>query len=197
MTKLAIAAAITVALSALPAAAQLASPQWSRPAMDSTHVTGTAARVMPEIVAAPPASSRVIEDMRAPTSIAALLAAMEGVVLEMPGNQNQGAFEQLMFVFSPEKLQVRFTANWVWYDSCAATAAAPRCMHGPFEVLLSPEGVFIARRGCGSASGSAGGNAEFKWSDFVAFGGRNASPKHWTLQRDSFWSNCYFESSSG
>jgi len=119
------------------------------------------------------------------------------VALDMPGNESQGAFEQLRFVFGPDKLQVRFTASWQWYDSCVATAAAPRCMHGNFEVLLSAEGLFVVRRGCGSASGSAGGNGEFKWTDYVAFGGPTASPKHWTLQRDSFWSNCYNESSSG
>ncbi|WP_420226515.1 hypothetical protein [Pigmentiphaga litoralis] len=57
MTKLSIAIAKTSLLAAVmgaatfavPAAAQLAAPQWTRPAMDSTHVTGTAERVMPEI----------------------------------------------------------------------------------------------------------------------------------------------------
>lgn len=182
---------------ALPAAAQLAPPQWSRPAMDSTHVTGTAARVMPEIVAAPPTVGKVEERTSAPRTIGELLAAFDGVLLDMPASQQSGAYEQMRFRFSKDRMQVQFTAAWNWYDSCAADAINTRCSHGAFEMMLSPEGLSVARRGCGTNAGTAGGSAEFKWSDYQSFGGKEASPKHWALLRDTFWANCYFESSAG
>ena len=197
MTRLSIAiakssmvAAVTGAATfAVPAAAQLAAPQWTRPAMDSTHVTGTAERVMPEI----PIKSDVglPQSVTAPGSIAELLAAFDGVLLEMPGNERAGAFEQLRFKFSREKMQSQFTALWNWYDGCSVDARVHRCIHGNHHIFLSPEGLAVVRQGCGALNGSAGGSAEFKWSDFVSFGGPKAVDKHWVLQRDTFWTSCY------
>ena len=179
---------------ALPAAAQLAPPQWSRPAMDSTHVTGTAARVMPEIVSKP--ENGLQPAVKAPSTIAELLVAFDGVVLEMPGNERAGAFEQLRFRFSPDRMQSQFTALWNWYDGCSADARIPRCVHGNHQFSLSPEGLTVIRQGCGGLNGSAGGSAEFKWSDFVGFGGAESVDKRWVLQRDSFWTSCYADTGS-
>jgi len=182
---------------ALPAAAQLAPPQWSRPAMDSTHVTGTAARVMPEIVPAPATVGKVEERISAPKTISEMLAAFDGVLLDMPASQQSGAYEQMRFRFSKDRMQVQFTAAWNWYDSCAADAISTRCSHGAFEMMLSPEGLSVVRRGCGSNAGTAGGSAEFKWSDYQSFGGKESPSKQWALLRDTFWANCYFESGAG
>ena len=189
MTQLSIATAIIAALWTLPATAQLAPPQWTRPAMDSTHVTGTAERVMPEI----PIKSDVglPQSVKAPASIAELLAAFDGVVLEMPGNERAGAFEQLRFRFSREKMQSQFTMLWNWYDGCSVDERVPRCVHRNHHIFLSPEGLTVVRQGCGGLYGSAGGSAEFKWSDFVGLGGLKAVDKRWPLQRDTFWTSCY------
>ena len=186
------ATAITVALFTIPAAAQLAPPQWSRPAMDSTHVTGTAARVMPEMPEMPFKSDAGLpRSVTAPASIAELLAAFDGVLLEMPGNEQAGAFEQLRFLFSREKMQSQFTALWNWYDGCSVDARVHRCSHGNYSIFLSPEGLTVVRQGCGALNGSAGGSAEFRWSDFVGLGGPTAADKRWLLQRDTFWGSCY------
>jgi hypothetical protein len=189
MTQLSIATAIIAALCTLPATAQLAPPQWTRPAMDSTHVTGTAERVMPEI----PIKSEggQPQSIKAPATIAELLAAFDGVLLEMPGNERAGAFGQLRFRFSREKMQSQFTMLWNWYDGCSVDAHVHRCVHGNNHIFLSPEGLTVVRQGCGALNGSAGGSAEFRWSDFVGLGGLKAGNKHWVLQRDTFWTSCY------
>lgn len=188
-------ATLSGAFFALPVYAQLASPQWSRPAMDSTHVTGTAERVMPETSTGGTSGLKEVKDS-APSTIQELLAAFDGVTLEMPGNERVGAFEQMRFIFTADKMQTQFTALWNWYDSCSATADSPRCSHGNLHMMLSPEGLFVVRQGCGSQNGNAGGSAEFKWSDFVALGGKKSPAKNWTLQRGTFWANCYPESGS-
>ena len=175
---------------ALPAAAQLAPPQWSRPAMDSTHVTGTAARVMPEITSP---TGKVLEETpdQTPRTVAELLTAFDGVVLEMPGNHSAGAFEQLRFKFSRQLMQTQFTALWNWYDGCVATAAVTRCTHGNLNIMLASDGLRVVRNGCNGMNGTAGGSAEFTWNDFVSYGGSKSPSKHWTLLRDTFWSSCY------
>lgn len=186
-------AALSAAFHTSPASAQLASPQWSRPAMDSTHVTGTAQRVMPEI--RPPNGDVFREpSSNAPTTVAELLRAFDGVVLDMPGNELTGAFEQMRFSFTPDRMQTQFTAMWNWYDSCSANDVVTRCSHGNLTMMLSPEGLTVVKQGCNGLNGTAGGSAEFKWTDFVALGGLKGTVKHWTLQRDTFWSNCHRES---
>ncbi|WP_420226514.1 hypothetical protein [Pigmentiphaga litoralis] len=119
------------------------------------------------------------------------MAAFDGVLLEMPGNDRAGAFEQLRFRFSSGKMQTQFTALWNWYDGCSADDRMPRCVHGNHLIFLSPEGLTVTRRGCGGLNGNAGGSAEFKWTDFVQLGGLGAVDKHWVLQRDSLWASCY------
>ena len=177
--------------------AQLASPQWRQPGVDSTHVIGTAAKVMPDYPVVdhgnqvePPSSPR------APTTIAEMLAAFEGVVLSMPGNDQQGPHGQIRLEIGAAKAQLRFTISWQWHDGCALTAQNPMCIHGVYRFTLSPEGVFAARNGCGQDLGSAGGSAEFKWIDFVALSGLTGADKSWRLQRDSFWSTCYPDTGS-
>lgn len=177
--------------------AQLAPPQWRQPGFDSTHVQGTAVKVMPEYVAPPPAGqTEPPATVKAPTTISELLTAWNGVLLSLPGNEQLGAHGQIRFVITPAKAQLQFTMLWNWYDGCALTASNASCSHGTYRFSLSPEGLFAVRLGCGSEYGNAGGSAEFKWTDFVAAGGLSGAAKQWPLMRDSFWSTCYSSSGS-
>ncbi len=180
--------------------AQLATPQWRQPGVDSTHVLGTAMKVMPEyVVPAPPdAKPSPEQSPSAPTTIQELLSALDGVVLTMPGNESRGANGQIRVLINATKAQVQETALWNWYDTCSATAQAPSCGHGVYLFQLSPEGLFVVPTGCGAGStGSTGGTAEFKWVDFVALGGLSGATKSWLLQRSSLWESCHSDNASG
>lgn len=180
-------------------AAQLAPPQWRQPGVDSTHVLGNAVRVMPEYPVLPPAREdpAPLPGTPTPQTIQELLQAFDGVTLAMPGNETKGAHGQVRISITASKAQVQSTISWNWYDVCAATALSPSCSHESYGFHLSPEGLFAVTMGCASGyMGSAGGSAEFKWTDFVALGGLAGAPKIWSLQRSSLWSSCYASSGS-
>lgn len=179
----------------LAVAAQAATPQWRTPAVDSTHVTGNAVKVMPEYV--PPVAgstdtSAPEAQNRPPSSIAELLQAFAGIVLEVPGNAQRGAHGQLRVVIHTSQASLQQATSRVWHETqCVTTASHASCGFDNYRLMLSPEGVFLAQVGCPVGYyGTSGGGVEFKWADFSGAGGKAGGGGAWLFQRDTLWSSC-------
>lgn len=202
----------------VPAAAhgQIVVPQGRGTWADSTHVTGVAQRVMPQI---PSASSPVQPDVgppSAPTTVQELLEKMNGADLyyrevwdSRSGWGELPAVLRVQVRAGQADIQTHNMSNNTWGSLCSLTSLNTSCqviISGVrISMVITPAGITATGASCESwMSGSASAWATYSWEQYLAQVGAFANQNQllqsvdngyrgYFFQNGSFASSCYVE----
>ncbi|MPS25942.1 hypothetical protein [Pigmentiphaga sp.] len=200
----------------LNAGAQPAPPQTRTPWVDSTHITGVAARVMPDRPVAPPPDAP--SEPRAPATIQELLDRMAGAELyfrevwEGRSGSNELPSMIRVVVGSPgAEVQVHNVRQDNWYRLCVLTPWTTRCEVGEgflgatLVLDITHYGIRVSGAYCSPGYyGAVWAWAQYTWESYSAGHGafsnqnRHLQPVNngysgYFFQNGGFQSSCYHE----
>ncbi|MBN9472536.1 MAG: hypothetical protein J0H72_00720 [Burkholderiales bacterium] len=200
----------------LNAGAQPAPPQTRTPWVDSTHITGVAARVMPDGPVAPPPDPP--PEPRAPATIQELLDRMAGAELYFREvwDSRSGWNElpsMIRVAVGSAGAEVQAHSQWQnnWYRLCVLTPWTTRCEAGAgytgaaLVLEITHYAIRVSGAYCNAGYyGGASAWAQYTWESYRAGHGafanqnRHLQPVNngysgYFFQNGSFHSSCYYE----
>ncbi|VCU69070.1 hypothetical protein PIGHUM_01130 [Pigmentiphaga humi] len=189
---------------------QAAVPQGRGAWADSTHVTGIAQRVMPQI---PAASSPVEPDtgpvpVSAPTSISELLERMNGADLyyreiwdTRSGWQELPSILRVQVRADRADIQMHNVGNNTWGSLCSFTPLNTSCQvdigTARISMSITPASITVTGASCQSwMSGSASAWAVYGWEQYLAQVGAFANQNQFLQSVDNGYRGYFFQSGS-